>query len=312
MNMFDAIAKVLGQLLYLIYKTIAFQNYGISLILFTLVIKLALLPLTIKQIKSTQKMQEIQPEIDKIQKRYKNDKEKLNQELMKIYQEKGVNPAGGCLPLFIQFPILIALYYTIRKPLTYMLGWTKEFIGNVIIKIMEIQPRFFQGTQYSFINQFENVKSDPVAVANLFERNPYSEINIVDALNTIPELIGEGMEKISLNFLGIFNLGVKPTYDFSLIAQNPGLYIPALILVLVAVATTFLSTKMSMKQMSKNSNSQVSQTNKTMMYFGPIMTLFIGFQAPLGLSLYWTISNLFQMAQQFFIERHIYKKKEEV
>ncbi|HEY8422170.1 MAG TPA: YidC/Oxa1 family membrane protein insertase [Thermoclostridium sp.] len=308
--MFDAIAKILGKLLYLIYKTIAFQNYGVSLILFTFIVKLALLPLTIKQIRSTQLMQEIQPEIDRIQKRYKNDKEKLNQELMKLYQEKGVNPAGGCLPLLVQFPIIIALYYTIRKPLTYMLGWTKEFIGNVIIKIMEIQPGFFQGTQYSFINQFESIKSDPVAVANLFERNPYSEINIVDALNTVPNLVEEGMERISLNFLGIFNLGVKPTYDLSLITQNPGLYIPALVMVLIAVATTFLSTKMSMNQMSQKSNSQINQTNKTMMYFGPIMTLFIGFQAPLGLSLYWTVSNLFQMAQQFFLERNVYNKKE--
>jgi len=311
MNMFDAIARILGRLLYLIYKTIAFQNYGVSLILFTIIIKLALLPLTIKQIKSTQKMQEIQPELDKIQKRYKNDKEKLNQELMKLYQEKGVNPAGGCLPMLVQLPIIFALFYTIRKPLTYMLGWTKELIGNVIIKIMEIKPEFFHGNQYAFLDQFESVKSDPLAVAGLFERNPYFEINVVDAVNTIPGLVGEGIEKISLNFLGIFNLGVKPTYDLNLITQNPGLYIPALVMVLLAVATTFLSTKLSMRQMSQNPNSQVNQTNKTMMYFGPIMTLFIGFQAPLGLSLYWTVSNLFQMAQQFFLDKHIYKKKEE-
>jgi len=78
--MFNFIAKILGQLLYLIYNTIAFHNYGISLILFTVIIKLALLPLTIKQLKSTQKMQEIQPELQKIQQRYKNDNEKLNQE----------------------------------------------------------------------------------------------------------------------------------------------------------------------------------------------------------------------------------------
>lgn len=309
--MFDAIAKVLGRLLYLIYNTIAFKNYGASLILFTIIIKLALLPLTIKQIKSTQKMQEIQPELDKLQKRYKNDKEKLNQEMMKLYQEKGVNPAGGCLPMLVQLPIIFALFYTIRKPLTYMLGWTKEAIGSAIIKIMEIKPEFFQGNQYAFIDQFESVKSDPTAVAQLFERNPYAEINIIEALNTIPNVLEEGMETISLKFMGIFHLGVRPTYDFSLITQNPGLYIPALVMVLLAVATTFLSTKLSMKQMSQSSNSQANQTNKTMMYFGPLMTLFIGFQAPLGLALYWTISNLVQLAQQFFLDKYVYKKKEE-
>jgi len=312
MNMFDAIARVLGRLLYIIYKTIAFENYGISLILFTFIVKLALLPLTIKQVKSSQKMQEIQPEVDKLQKRYKNDREKLNQELMKLYQEKGVNPASGCLPLFIQLPIIWALYYTIRRPLTYMLGWTKDFIGKIIIKIMEIQPQFFKGNEYAqIIGRFEDVKTDPVAVADLFERNLYSEINIVDALNTIPNLVEEGTEKISLNFLGIFNLGVKPTYDLSLITQSPGLYIPALFVVLLAVATTFLTSKMSMSQVSQNSNSQMNQTNKTLMYFGPIMTLLIGFQAPLGLSLYWTVSNLFQMAQQYFLDKYVYKKKEE-
>lgn len=310
--MFDAIARVLGRLLYIIYKTIAFQNYGLSLILFTIIVKLALLPLTIKQIKSSQKMQELQPEIDKIQKRYKNDREKLSQELAKLYQEKGVNPASGCLPVFIQLPILWALYYTIRRPLTYMLGWTKEFIGNIIIKIMEVQPQFFQGSQYSFINKFESVKSDPGQVADLFNKgNLYYEINLVDALNTIPNLVEDGVEKISLKFLGIFNLGVKPTYNLSEIMKNPGLYIPALVLVLLAVVTTYLSTKMSMKQMEQNSNAQINQTNKTLLYFGPFMTLLIGFQAPLGLSLYWTVNNLFQMGQQFFLDKRVYKKKEE-
>lgn len=310
--MFDAIARVLGRLLYIIYKTIAFQNYGVSLILFTIIVKLALLPLSIKQIKSSQKMQEIQPEIDRIQKRYKNDREKLNQELMKIYQEKGVNPASGCLPLFIQLPILWALYYTIRKPLTYMLGWSKEFIGKIILKIMEIQPQFFSGNEYTYIlDKFEGVKNDPVAVADLFGRNLYSEIKIVDALNTIPSLVEDGVEKISLKFLGIFNLGVKPTYNLSAIIQNPGLYIPALVIVLIAVVTTYLGSRMSANQLSQNSNSQAAQTNKTLMFFGPVMTLLIGFQAPLGLSFYWTISNLFQMAQQYFLDKYVYKKKEE-
>ena len=309
--MLNAIARLLGSLLNIIYKTISFKNYGVSMILFTIIVKLALLPLTIKQIKSSQKMQEIQPEIDRIQKRYKNDKEKLNQELMKIYQEKGVNPAGGCLPILVQFPIMLALYYTIRKPLTYMLGWSKEMIGNIIVKIMEIKPDFFSGNQYSFIDQFESVKANPAAVADLFEKNIYYEINLVDAINTIPNLLEEGIEKISLNFLGIFNLGVKPTYDLSLITQNPGLYVPALVLVILAVVTTYLSSKLSTKHMGQSSNSQVEQTNKTMMIFAPVMTILIGFQAPLGLSLYWTVSNLFQMAQQYFLDKYVYKKKEE-
>ncbi len=311
--MFDFIAKILGQLLYFIYNTIAFHNYGLSLVFFTIIIKLALLPLTIKQLKSTQKMQEIQPELQKIQQRYKNDKEKLNQEMMKLYQEKGVNPAGGCLPMLIQLPILFALFYVIRKPLTYMFGWSKEALGSIIVKIMDVNPASFPAARFPFLDQLAGVQGDPVAVATLFEKNPYYEVNIIDAINKIPNLVQEGTEMIKLTFLKIFNLGVVPTYDINIIRENPGVYIPALILVLLTVGTTFLSTKLSMAKsmQSNNQNQQAAQTNKTMMYIGPVMTLFISFQAPLGLSLYWLLSNLVQMAQQFFTDKYMQKKKEE-
>ena len=120
--MLDFIARILGPVLFFIYNTIAFQNYGLSLILFTILMKAAMLPLTMKQLKSTQKLQEMQPEINKIQQRYKNDKEKLNQELVKLYQDKGVNPMGGCLPLLLQLPILFSLYYTQENLLHTCMG----------------------------------------------------------------------------------------------------------------------------------------------------------------------------------------------
>lgn len=311
--MFDFIAKILGQLLYVIYNTIAFHNYGLSLVLFTIIVKLALFPLTIKQLKSTQKMQEIQPELQKLQQRYKNDKEKLNQEMMKLYQEKGVNPASGCLPMLVQLPILFALFYVIRKPLTYMFGWTKETLGNIIMKIMEINPGFFPADKFTFLENYESVMGDPAAVVDLFNRNPYYETSVIEAINTIPNLVSEGTEMIKLSFMKIFNLGVVPTYNLQIIKENPGVYIPALFLVLLTVGTTFLSTKISMAKSMKSgdSNQQMNQTGKTMMYFGPIMTLLISFQAPLGLSLYWLLSNLVQMAQQFFTDRYMEKKKEE-
>ena len=109
MNPLDYIAVPLGQFLNFIYNTLAFHSYGLAIIIFTLVIKIVLLPLSINQYRSMARMQEVQPEIQEIQKRYKNDKEKLNQELMRVYQEKKVNPAGGCAPLLIQMPILISL-----------------------------------------------------------------------------------------------------------------------------------------------------------------------------------------------------------
>lgn len=120
MGIWNGILTGLGALLRFIYEYLAFENYGLAIIIFTILTKLLLLPLTMKQMKSTSKMQELQPELQKLQKMYANNKEKLNEEMMKLYQKHNYNPASGCLPLLIQFPILIALYRVLIKPLTYM------------------------------------------------------------------------------------------------------------------------------------------------------------------------------------------------
>jgi YidC/Oxa1 family membrane protein insertase len=95
-------------------------SYGLAIILLTLAVRLVLLPLSIKQTKSMREMQAIQPEIKKLQAKHKGDRQKMNEELMALYKEHGVNPFGGCLPLLMQFPILIGLFYVIRTPLKYM------------------------------------------------------------------------------------------------------------------------------------------------------------------------------------------------
>lgn len=107
------LAKFFDLLQSYIYVVIPNKNitYGLSIILFTFIIRLILLPLNIKQMRSTKRMNEVQPEIKKLQTKYKNDPTKQNEELMKLYKEKGINPMGGCLPLLIQMPILMALYW---------------------------------------------------------------------------------------------------------------------------------------------------------------------------------------------------------
>jgi len=110
----DFLYQSFGWVLLQIYNIIT--HYGWSIIIFTLLVKLILLPLNIKQTKSMKDMQRLQPEIKKISKKYKNNKEKLNEETLKLYKTFKVNPAGGCLPLLLQFPILIGLYGTLRSP----------------------------------------------------------------------------------------------------------------------------------------------------------------------------------------------------
>lgn len=99
---------------YNITATLGFPNYGIAIIVLTLIIKLALLPLALKQIRSTKRMQHIQPKIQEIQKKYKNDKKRLQQEMEKIYNENGVNPLSGCLPILIQMPFLVSIFYALQ------------------------------------------------------------------------------------------------------------------------------------------------------------------------------------------------------
>lgn len=289
--MFDFIANPLGQILLFIYNNLSFANYGLAIIIFTVIIKLILLPLTVKQYKSTAKMQVIQPQIQEIQKRYKNDKEKLNQELMKVYQENKVNPAGGCLPLLIQMPILFSLFYVLREPLKFMYNKTPE----VIEKIMAVVPE-------SFTEGF------------------YKQVGVMNYLNQFPEKIQElGLENLitrdevlNLNFIGL-NLGVIPSYKWADITGDPSTYIPLLLLVVIGVVITFISSKMTMpkkKDDNKNNKSAGAGMQNSMLYMGPIMTLIFSFSLPAGVVLYWIAGYIFQIFQQLYINKHIIDNKE--
>ena len=112
------IAKPIGYLLALIYKLVG--NYGISLIILTVIVKLILYPLYAKQIKSTANMSDMSEKAKEIQRRYANDKEKQNEEMQKLYAESGFNPMSGCLPMLIQFPIIMGLFALLRNPMKYM------------------------------------------------------------------------------------------------------------------------------------------------------------------------------------------------
>ncbi|MBO5454387.1 MAG: YidC/Oxa1 family membrane protein insertase [Clostridia bacterium] len=131
MNVFDMlISTPLGYIISFIYSFV--QNYGFTIILFTIVVKILLAPLMVKQQKSMVQMQKLQPELQKLQKKYANDKDRLNQETVKLYQDHKVNPAGGCLPLLIQLPIIIGLYNVIQSPVKYIMHIGAENIQKII------------------------------------------------------------------------------------------------------------------------------------------------------------------------------------
>lgn len=132
------IAEPLGRLLQLVYGVVG--NYGVAIIVFTILVKLVMIPLTIKQTKSMKNMQEIQPKLKQIQNKYKNDKETMNEKVMELYKEHNVNPFGGCLPLLIQFPIIIGLFTVLRQPENY--GLAREIVeqGFLWIENLSAQP----------------------------------------------------------------------------------------------------------------------------------------------------------------------------
>ena len=116
--MFELFANIFGYLLQLIYNII--DNYGIAIILFTVIIKLILLPLSIKQQRTMKKSSELQEKMKVIQFKYKNDPEKMNQEMMNLYKTENMSPFSGCLTAIIQLLLLLSVFYMVRSPLTYM------------------------------------------------------------------------------------------------------------------------------------------------------------------------------------------------
>jgi len=188
--MLDFIAIPMGAVLKFIYDNIAFQNYGVAIILFTVGIKTLLLPLTIKQVQATSKMGDIQPQMQEIQNKYKDDKEKQSAEIMKLYQENKVSPAGGCLPLLIQMPILFSLYYVISQPLKYMIGKSPEFITQ----LYELIP---QGSE-----KIANMRD--LNIITYFSNHP-------EQLQSVSDLL-KPADLLNMNFLGI-NLGAIPAWD---------------------------------------------------------------------------------------------------
>lgn len=289
-NILDFICYPLGRFLLFIYNTIAFHNYGVALLAFTFLVKLVLLPLTVKQYKSSAKMQELQPLIQEVQKRYKNDKEKLNQEMMKVYQENNYNPAGGCLPMLVQMPILISLYWVIMQPLKFMLLKNTE----QITKLVDVATKAIGASKMGYQKE--------LATLNYFNENR-------DALSQVTGILN-AKELVDFNFLGL-HLGKIASYSFDVIKSDPAVYIPLLILPILAVITTFISTKLSMPRNNQNSggqNGMASSMTNSMMYIGPIMTLIFSFQLPAGVVLYWSAGYVFTIFQQLYINKHIIRK----
>ncbi len=266
----DFLGAPIGYIMNLIYSVLS--NYGLTIVVISILFKLIILPLTIKQQKSMVAMQEIQPLIADIQKKYENDKEKQSKEMMKIYQDYNISPFASCLPTLLQFPILIGLYGAIARPLKFILGLSAEKIAQLAevagVKIAGLSP-------YSYEIEIANKISQP---------------ELIDKIQDILP----GFSGFDFNFFGL---------DLSVIPGNEGFVILAWILPVLAAALTWLSSYF--MQAQNKTSSEAQQTSKVMTMLMPLMILMFGARVPAGLSLYWCINSVLQIVQFFTLDKVI-------
>ena len=295
----DLIKIPFGYLLDLLYQFTT--NYGVALILFAILIKLVLLPASIKSKKSSMKMSRLSPRVQALQEKYAGDQQKQNEAIQALYKEEGVSMGGGCLWSFLPLLILFPLYAVVRQPITYMLHETAEVAAQVVAIIKEAVPAQFGSNDFyhemiaapmipDFVDELKNIVANPST-----------------------------LEGLNFDFLGV-NLGLVPnwkiwkweTFDWATI----GLFL----LPLVSTGIQFLSMFITQKQnnsvvtnekglqdeeMAKKS--QANQSTQTMLYMMPLMTLWIGFTVPGALSVYWLIQGVVSTIQDVILTKHFRK-----
>ena len=319
-----------------------FHSYGIALILFAVVVKLLLFPVTLKSKKSMIQTTMLSEKMQKLQKMYGKDRERYNLELQKLYEKEKVNPMGGCLWSLIPMFVLIALYGVIREPLTYFMGLTGEQIQVLAAQLdwgtLAVANGWVpQGAMDKIVNSIgEKVsngelqlvvdglwKNKDGILSGLFQNGSFNQLYLLSqidstnlpalqgALNSYFPGAGESLFILDFQFLGI-DLSQIPTLMFWKRGMDWG-SIGLFLLPVISVVTSFLSMKVSMatNQMNKQSeNKQMDSTNKMMLWMMPVMSIWIGFTIPAGLTVYWIAQYFVTMGQEVICGKMLKKDYE--
>lgn len=270
--MIQAIASVLGYIIRFFYDLVG-QNYFITILLFTLFTKVVLFPLAWIQIKSMEKMNKMSVKQKEIQDKYKNDKEKQTQELMNLYKENKVNPLSGCLPLIIQIPIILAMFYIVKQPLTYIVQTPQEEIKTYTQQLLNKED----------VNEKE-MQANELLIAK--------EHNL-----------------INMQVIHGINLGDVPSNVFSKDENKKASPISLAIPILTFIVS-FLLNKYSQKNTQQTpEQAEMQKTTNLMM---PLMSAFFSYAMPLALGVYWLFGSMLQFVQQFIINKIVKKDKEKI
>ena len=301
------LASLFGYVLNFLYNLV--QNYGIAIILFTVLLKIVMLPISIKQQRTMKKSQEVQKEVDKAQLKYKNNPEMLSKEVMAIYKREKVSPFSGCLSGILQLVIFISVFYLVSRPLTYM---------------KKVDP--------AVISKYEQ------EIAATGQSSSYQEIKVIELKSGEDQNVA-----LNMNFLG-FDLSKVPMQNW----KDWKVFIIPFFYVLLTFVNIRMTSKdmkkdkkikeieagkekdkVKEKELDKTDNDldkKVENNNKetpeeqldsmkqmtnNMNYMMPIMSISISLIAPLGLSLYWLISNILQLGEKIVIDKVMNNKKQE-
>lgn len=277
-------------------------SYGFAIILFTLAIKLILLPFQMKSKKSMVRMSRMSGKMKEIQKKYANNQAKMNEEMQKFYAEEGVNPMSGCLWSFLPLPILLALYSIIRQPITHFMMLGEDVVQKLVTAATAA------GVDMSAIVQMKDGAA--VVVDGVTQLSPYGQIGLAKVASSMPELTSgiDGWINMNYSFLGL-DLSATPWSTVSTFAIS-GVFIGMLLIPLLAGGSQLLFSHFTMKQQPGMDGPGAGST-KTMMYMMPLMSVYFAFIMPAALGVYWIAQSLISMVQELIMGKFYNKKLEE-
>ena len=256
-------------------------SYGVALILFTLLVKLVLLPFQLKSKKSMLRMNRMQGKLNDIKTRYANNQQKKQEAMAELYAKEGINPMSGCLWSMIPFPILIALYYIIRVPLRYFMSLSESVIAEITTLAGTLGFTAAEGSQaYEQIYLAKFIHEHWADFAGKFD----------------------GLIDLNYNFLHI-DLAAQPS---SLFSQFPGGGWPVWGAILLPIISAGIQFAMSFITMRTNGSAPNGST-KTMMYMMPLMTLWMGYILPSALCIYWIANSAFSLIQEVTLNKYFNK-----
>lgn len=287
-SIFNIIYVPLAMILKLCYYIT--NNYGLAIILFAFLAKLLMVPVSVKSELGRRKMVKVQPKIQALQQKYKNNTRdpKYAEEIQAIYKEEGYSQMAGCLPMLIQFPLIMGLWNAIKNPLTYICGMVEKTMYPIFQKLTEL------GVQ--------NLGTWDLAA----NKKVIDELAIAQGINQyhdqVADLLPQGFQNIDLNFFGL-NLGDKPVFGWDWTVLIP----------IISALTSFLVGYIGQK-MNQTKNGQQDPTQKSMnflLYTMPLISLWMGFSFQNGVGIYWIFSNVFALIQTLLLPVFLKEKKVE-